>query len=131
VVFALALPLQDDVRLPVPAWSIAAFAALLLVLMHPRVAPRVFDRLLRRIDGTTVPRLPMRTLALTFGWYLLTWLVSGVALMLMVRSVADIPAVERAVPGRGERDRRDRGRCSWSSPRPGSVSARARRTCCS
>jgi hypothetical protein len=91
VVFAVALPLQDDVRLPVPAWSIAAFAALLLVLMHPRVAPRVFDRLLRRIDGTTVPRLPMRTLALTFGWYLLTWLVSGVALMLMVRSVADIP----------------------------------------
>ena len=90
VVFALALPLQDDVQLPVPAWSIVAFAAVLL-LMHPRVAPRVFDRLLRRIDGSAVPRLPLRTLGLTFCWYLLTWLVSGLALTLMVRAVADIP----------------------------------------
>ncbi len=91
VVFALALPLQDDVRLPVPAWSIVVFALVLLLLMHPRIAPRVFDRLLQRIDGTTVPRLPLRTLTVTFSWYVVTWLVSGLALTLMVRSVADIP----------------------------------------
>ncbi len=91
VVFAVALPLQDDVELPVPGWSIAAFAGVLLLLMHPRVASRVFDRVLQRFDGSTVPRLPLRTLLLTFGWYVVTWLVSGLALTLMVRAVADIP----------------------------------------
>jgi len=90
VVFALALPLQDDVQLPVPWWSMVVFAGLVLLLMHPRVAPFALNRLLRRIDGSVVPNVPYRILALTFSWYLATWMISGVATLFLLRSVADV-----------------------------------------
>ena len=91
VIFAVALPFQSEVDLPVPLWLILGFAALLVVLLHPRIFGPVADRLLRPLDSTPVPRLPLPTALLVLLYYACTWLIGGLVLVFLVRSVGDAP----------------------------------------
>ncbi len=96
VVFALALPFAPHVSLPVPFWALAGFAGLLVVLLHPSIYGRVADRAFGRFQDEPIPRLPLRAAAPVLGYYCLTWIVGGVALLEMVRAVGHAPLA--AVP---------------------------------
>jgi uncharacterized membrane protein YbhN (UPF0104 family) len=91
VVFALALPFAPHVSLPVPFWALVAFACLLVVLLHPAIYGRVADRAFGRFQDEPIPRLPMRAAVPVLAYYCLTWVVGGLALLAMVRAVADAP----------------------------------------
>ena len=96
VVFALALPVAPHVSLPIPLWLLIAFACLVLVLLHPAIFGRVADRAFGRFQDEPIPRLPFRAALPVFGYYCLTWLIGGFALLEMLRAVGDAPL--RAVP---------------------------------
>jgi uncharacterized membrane protein YbhN (UPF0104 family) len=92
IVFALALPYAPDVDLPVPLWTIIAFAALLVVLLHPRIYGPAADRLLKRLGDEPIPRLPMRGTLGVLVFYGVTWLLGGLALRQMALAFgADVP----------------------------------------
>lgn len=92
IVFALALPFAPDVDLPVPFWTILAFAGLLLVLLHPRIYGAAADRMLKRLGDDPIPRLPWRDAAAVLTFYAVTWLLGGLALRQMALAFgADVP----------------------------------------
>ena len=64
-----------------------AFAAVVAVLLHPRVFGRVARVVFRPFGGSTPPPLPYRLMLGLLGYYAFTWLVGGAALLFLVRSV--------------------------------------------
>ena len=92
IVFALALSYAPAVDLPVPLWLIIGFAALLVVLLHPRIYGPAADRLLKRLGDEPIPRLPMHSTLGVLGFYGVTWLIGGLALRQMALAFgADVP----------------------------------------
>ena len=75
-----------------PVLPVAAFALVVLVLLHPRVFRPVAGRLLRPFGATEIPTLPLRTTVGVFAFYVLTWPLGGLALFFLVRSVGGDPA---------------------------------------
>jgi uncharacterized membrane protein YbhN (UPF0104 family) len=90
-VLAAALPFAPDVSLPVPAWALGLFVALLLVLLHPRIFGPLADRLLSRLGDGPLPRLPSATAGFVFLYYAGTWVLGGAALLAMTHALADVP----------------------------------------
>src|SRR4051812_5628888 len=89
LVFLLSLPTVSSSDAPV--WWLAAFAAAIAVLLHPRIFRPAFEMLARRLGGGTVPVLrPMQVLGLLV-YYACTWLLAGVGLYFIVSSVGDVP----------------------------------------
>jgi uncharacterized membrane protein YbhN (UPF0104 family) len=70
-----------------------AFGLLVVVLLHPRVFPRLARVVLRPFGGTPPPRLPYRTMLGLLGYYAFTWLVGGLALYFLLRAVGGDPGV--------------------------------------
>jgi uncharacterized membrane protein YbhN (UPF0104 family) len=96
-VFAVALPFAPHVGLPVPLWVMLAFAAVLLVLLQPRVFGPIADRLLVPLGDEPAPRLPVAKAASILVFYVGTWLIGGAALAQMARAFGgDVPVT--AVP---------------------------------
>jgi hypothetical protein len=92
IVFALSLPFTPDVDLPVPLWTIIGFAALLVVLLHPRIYGPAADKLLKRLGDEPIPRLPLRSTLGVLVFYGVTWLLGGLALRQMALAFgADVP----------------------------------------
>ena len=132
IVFALSLPFAPSVDLPVPLWTIIAFAALLVVLLHPRIYGPAADRLLeaprRRADSPAADAQHPRRAGV-----LRRHVAAG-----RPRAASDGARVRRRRAALGDRAtwavRARSGRscpCWWSSRRPASACARERCTRCS
>jgi uncharacterized membrane protein YbhN (UPF0104 family) len=87
LVFLASLPSVSNVDAPLV--PLLAFGAVVLVLLHPSVFRRLARRILRPFGSGEVPPLPYRTMLALVGFYAVTWLVGGAALMFLLRSVGD------------------------------------------
>jgi uncharacterized membrane protein YbhN (UPF0104 family) len=90
LVFLAGLAFHPHVTLPVPLWAILAFAALLIVVLHPRIYGPICDRVLRRLGDAPIPRLDLRVAVAILGYYAMTWVVSGISTMCLIRAIEPI-----------------------------------------
>jgi glycosyltransferase 2 family protein len=96
VVFIASLALVDGVDAPVA--PLVAFGVVVAVLVHPRVFRPLAARILRRLGyGRELPPLRNATLAILLLFYCGTWVLGGVALWLLLRSVGADPDPETIV----------------------------------
>lgn len=68
-----------------------SFAVLVGVLLHPSIFTRLLTAIFARFGGGEIPALTYRRMLLLLGYYALTWLVGGVALLFLIRSLGDDP----------------------------------------
>jgi uncharacterized membrane protein YbhN (UPF0104 family) len=73
---------------------LALFAGVVAVLIHPRVFQPLARRVFPRFGGTEPPVLPYRTMLALLAYYSLTWIVGGVALFFLLRSLGGDPGLE-------------------------------------
>jgi uncharacterized membrane protein YbhN (UPF0104 family) len=91
LVFTVGLVAVESIEAPlVPLF---AFAAVVVVLLHPRVFTALARVVFRRFGAPEPPRLPYRVLTALLGYYALTWLVGGAALYLILRSLDADPGL--------------------------------------
>ena len=96
LVFALSLLLVGG-QGPEVTVPLAAFALAVGVLIHPRVFGALARRVFRRFGGDPMPVLSYRLMLALLVFYSATWLVGGVAVYLLVRSLGGDPGLE-AIP---------------------------------
>ncbi len=93
LVFALSLLLVGG-QGPEVTVPLAAFALAVGVLIHPRVFGALARRVFRRFGGDPMPVLSYRLMLALLVFYSATWLVGGVAVYLLVRSLGGDPGLE-------------------------------------
>lgn len=74
-----------------PVWPLVGFVVLLVILLHPRVFNPLMARIARRLGSGPIPRIGERMLLALVAYYCLTWLIAGVALFFLARSVGNPP----------------------------------------
>src|SRR5438477_6196883 len=90
IVFVLSLAFVDNVEAPLA--PLIVFGAVLLVLVQPRVFRSLAAKVLRRFGYTKeLPNLRARTISSLLVFYAGTWVLGGVALWLLLRSVGAHP----------------------------------------
>jgi uncharacterized membrane protein YbhN (UPF0104 family) len=89
LVFVVSLFWVDGVNAPL--WPLVLFAAVITVLLHPRIFCPLASRALRRFGQGEMPPLRASTMALLLGFYSCTWVVGGVALWFLLRAVGGHP----------------------------------------
>lgn len=72
---------------------LAAFAVVVAALIHPRVFAPLARRVFRRFGGAELPVLSYRLMLALLGFYGFTWLVGGVALYFLLRSLGGDPGL--------------------------------------
>jgi uncharacterized membrane protein YbhN (UPF0104 family) len=96
IVFVVALPFVDNVDMS--PWPLVIFGAVLAILVQPRVFRPLAGKVLRRFGYTKeLPNLRGRTLTSLLVFYACTWVLGGVALWLLLRSVGAHPEVSTIV----------------------------------
>jgi uncharacterized membrane protein YbhN (UPF0104 family) len=90
LVFAISLVWVHGVNGPVV--PLAVFALVVAVLLHPRVFRPLASRFLRRLGYRELPPLRASTLATLLFFYAGTWVIGGLGLWLMLRSVGANPS---------------------------------------
>ena len=93
LVFALSLILVGG-QGPEVTVPLAAFALVVGVLIHPRVFGPLARRIFRRFGGEAIPVLSYRLMLALLAFYSFTWLVGGVAVYFLVRSLGGDPGLE-------------------------------------
>jgi glycosyltransferase 2 family protein len=91
VVFAVSLVWVHQVDAPLI--PIAVFAAVLVLLLHPRVFVPTFGRVLRPFGLVSLEPLPLATMTLLLLFYCLTWLLGGLGLYFLIAAVGPAPAL--------------------------------------
>jgi len=91
-VFVVSLAWVHDVDAPL--LPLLLFAAVCALLLHPRIFTPLGTRLLRPFGLRSLKPLPFPTMLILFGFYCLTWLVGGLALFFLVRSLGSAPPLE-------------------------------------
>ncbi|HEU5405833.1 MAG TPA: lysylphosphatidylglycerol synthase domain-containing protein [Gaiellaceae bacterium] len=90
IVFVVALPFVDNVDMS--PWPLVIFGAVLAVLVQPRVFRPLAGKVLLRLGYTKeLPNLRGRTLSGLLLFYAGTWVLGGLALWLLLRSVGAHP----------------------------------------
>ena len=90
IVFVVGLPFVDNVDAPLV--PLVIFGAVLAVLVQPRVFRPLAGKVLRRFGYTKeLPDLRARTLTALLAFYAGTWVLGGLALWLLLRSVGAHP----------------------------------------
>jgi uncharacterized membrane protein YbhN (UPF0104 family) len=90
IVFVVALPFVDNVDAPLV--PLVIFGAVLAILVQPRVFRPLAGKVLRRIGyKRELPNLRARTLTALLVFYACTWVLGGIALWLLLRSVGAHP----------------------------------------
>jgi uncharacterized membrane protein YbhN (UPF0104 family) len=90
IVFVLSLAYVDDVKAPLAPLII--FGVVIAILVQPRVFRPLAHKVLRRFGyRQDLPNMRARTLSALLVFYACTWVVGGVALWLMLRSVGAHP----------------------------------------
>ncbi|HEU0195474.1 MAG TPA: lysylphosphatidylglycerol synthase transmembrane domain-containing protein [Gaiellales bacterium] len=87
LVFTAALPTVEANDPPV--WWLAGLAALLAVLLHPRVFRPAAGRIARLLGGGEVPAVSQRLMLTLVAYYSATWLLAGTGLYFLAASVGD------------------------------------------
>ena len=95
IVFVVSLAWMDEVNAPVV--PIVAFAVVVTALLHPRIFCPLASRVLRKFGQGSLPPLRTSTMAFLLVFYCLTWVIGGVALWLLLRSVGAHPPVSSIV----------------------------------
>jgi glycosyltransferase 2 family protein len=85
VVFVCSLPFVAGWDAPV--WPIVVFALGIATLLHPRVFRAVTRVVFRPFGAAEPPVLRWRTMLGLFAYYCATWVIAGVALLFVVRSL--------------------------------------------
>jgi glycosyltransferase 2 family protein len=75
-----------------PGIPLLVLAALAAIGLHPRVFTPGIRRVLRPFGGSDIPPLPYRTVVGLLGYYCFTWLVGGLALWFLLRSLGGDPS---------------------------------------
>jgi uncharacterized membrane protein YbhN (UPF0104 family) len=89
IVFVVSLAWVRGVDAPLPL--LIAFAVLCAALLHPRVFRRLADKILRPFGAHGVEPLPFRTTLSLLVFYCGTWLLGGLALLFLIRSLGSDP----------------------------------------
>jgi glycosyltransferase 2 family protein len=90
IVFVVSLAFVDDVKAPVA--PLVVFGAVLAILVQPQVFRPLAGKVLRRFGYTKeLPNLRARTLTALLVFYAGTWVLGGLALWLLLRSVGAHP----------------------------------------
>lgn len=95
LVFVVSLVWVKGVDAPIA--PIAAFGVVVTVLLHPRIFCPLASKVLRRLGHGDLPPLRTKTMALLFVFYSGTWLIGGLGLWLLLRSVGAHPEPESIV----------------------------------
>jgi glycosyltransferase 2 family protein len=95
IVFVVSLAWVGGVDAPTA--PLVAFAVVVAVLLHPRIFQPLASRILRRLGYGELPRLRGATMLSLLGFYCATWVIGGVGLWLLVRSVGAHPGVSSIV----------------------------------
>jgi len=90
IVFVVSLPFVDNVDAPLI--PLVIFGAVLAVLVQPRVFRQLAGKVLRRFGYTRdLPDMRGRTITTLLVFYAGTWILGGLALWLLLRSVGAHP----------------------------------------
>ncbi len=90
IVFVVSLPTVDEADAPL--WPLIAFAAVIAVLLQPRVFRALARRLLKPFGASELPPLRYTTILGLIGYYAVTWVFGGFAILYMLRAVGgDVP----------------------------------------
>jgi uncharacterized membrane protein YbhN (UPF0104 family) len=95
LVFVISLAWVNGVD--APTVPLVAFAVAVAVLLHPRVFRPLAARVMRRLGHEELPPLRGATMLLLLVFYCATWVVGGLGLWLLVRSVGAHPGVSSIV----------------------------------
>ena len=85
LVFIAALPTVGDADAPL--WPLLAFAAVVAVLLHPRIFRPLARRVLKPFGASELPPLSYSTLLGLLAYYAVTWVFGGFAILFLLRSV--------------------------------------------
>jgi uncharacterized membrane protein YbhN (UPF0104 family) len=88
LVFAASLPTVSSTDAPV--WWLAGFAAVVALLLHPRVFRPALALVARRLGGGAVPTLSPALVLGLLVYYCATWLLAGTGLYFLASSVGDV-----------------------------------------
>ena len=91
VVFVVSLAWVRGVNAPLA--PLLAFAAVVAVLLHPRIFQPLAAKALRRFGCDEVPPVPARTMLALLSYYCFTWLVGGVGLFFLLRALGGHPSL--------------------------------------
>jgi glycosyltransferase 2 family protein len=90
IVFTVSLAWVKDVDAPL--WALIGFALLLSLLLHPRIFRAVSEFVLRPFGAGAIEPLPFGVMLVLLVFYCATWVLGGVAVYFMLRSLgADVP----------------------------------------
>jgi uncharacterized membrane protein YbhN (UPF0104 family) len=89
VVFVVSLLWIDGANAPIA--PIVAFGVLIMVLLHPRIFCPLASKILRKLGHRELPPLRVKTMVSLFLFYTGTWLIGGLGLWLLLRSVGAHP----------------------------------------
>lgn len=95
IVFVVSLAWVKGVDAPIA--PLVAFGVVVAVLLHPRVFRPIASKVLRRLGYDELPPLRGATMLILLVFYSGTWIVGGVALWLLLRSVGAHPHVASIV----------------------------------
>jgi uncharacterized membrane protein YbhN (UPF0104 family) len=95
VVFVVSLAWVSNVDAPLA--PLVLFAIVCLAILHPRVFGPIMRRMLRPLGVTTLEPLPFSLMGRLLVFYCGTWLIGGLALYFLVRSVGGSPGLA-AIP---------------------------------
>jgi glycosyltransferase 2 family protein len=85
IVFVVSLATVEDVDAPL--WPLVIFAAVIAVLLHPRVFRPLARRLLKPFGASDLPPIRERTLLLLVAYYAVTWVFGGLAILYLLRAL--------------------------------------------
>jgi glycosyltransferase 2 family protein len=91
IVFVVSLAWVRGVDAPLPA--LIAFAVLLASLLHPRVFRPLAEKILRPFGADRIDPLPFPLMLTLLLFYCATWLIGGIAVYFMLRSLGANPGV--------------------------------------
>jgi uncharacterized membrane protein YbhN (UPF0104 family) len=95
IVFVVSLAWIRGVNAPL--WLLIPFALLLASLLHPRVFRPLSEKLLEPFDATSIEPLPFPLTMLLLLFYCGTWLVGGIGVYCLLRSLGTDPGFS-AIP---------------------------------
>jgi uncharacterized membrane protein YbhN (UPF0104 family) len=91
IVFVVSLAWVRGVHAPLPA--LVAFAVLLSLVLHPRIFRPLAEKVLRPFGAESLEPLPFPLMMVLLLFYCGTWLVGGVAVYFMLRSLGSNPGL--------------------------------------
>jgi glycosyltransferase 2 family protein len=91
VVFVISLAWVRNVDAPL--LPLVLFALVCVAILHPRIFRPATARLLRPFGLAPLEPLPFRTMAALLGFYCCTWVIGGLGLYFLIRSLDTAPGI--------------------------------------